>query len=398
MASHTIMTPYHRRTCPFHNLSKALLREIFSAHFSQSNNVLGLTISSVCRNWREVALGMPNIWTNISLRAARHPRILEHILSRSTHYHIDVRIDFSEQRFFSTCDAEAPDFRDTFEAIVLHIKRLRKLTITARNPIIHAIAKHLKYRTMPKLEHLEIIQCDTGPVSFFGPFLVDQSAFTSLRLVRTAATFGDASLLQGIRTLDLVESSGRFLDQNAHIDYRFPAGQPVPCMNKLTRLSITDTELFVNVINPLVSIKPAFTVSQLTHLTLSRLKVAASPDSMAAFIRLYNMTYTSRLEELCLDNIHDNALEILQQMIGAPYPKYPLLKSLGLSSLPVKDLRREFYVAFPAVETLMLSDVDPSSLLVAKTRDPHVLPLLKRVTFNGIDLRVGDEVRTISIR
>jgi len=391
MSSQIIMTPYHRRTCPFHNLSKGVLREIFSALFAESENVSGLIISSVCRNWREVALGMPSIWTNISLRAARHPRILEQILSWSTHYHIDVRIDFNRQ-IFSTCDAEAPDFRDTFEAIVVHIKRLRRLAITARNPIIHAIVKHLKNRTMPKLEHLELIQCDTGPVSFFGPFLVNSDAFTSLRLVRTAATFGDASLLRGLRTLDLVESSGRFLDQSAHINHSFPVIPPLPCMYKLSRLSITDTELFVNANNPLVSIKPAFIVSLLTHLTMSRIKVASSPDSMAAFIRLFNMTYNSGLEELCLDNIHDHALEILQQMIGAPYPKYPRLKSLTLSSLPIRDLRREFYLAFPAVETLTLREVDPSSFFVAKTRDPHILPLLKRITFNGVDLRVGDEV------
>jgi hypothetical protein len=385
------MTPYHRRTCPFHHLSKGVLREIFSALFAESDNISGLIISSVCRNWREVALGMPNIWTNISLRAARHPRILEQILSRSIHNHIDVRIDFNQQ-FFSTCDAEAPDFRDTFEAIVVHIKRLRRLTITARNPIIHAIVKHLKNRTMPKLEHLELIQCDTGPVSFFGPFSVNSDAFTSLRLVRTAATFGDASLLRGLRTLDLVESSGRFLDQSAHIDYNFPAGPPLSWVFKPSRLSITDTELFVNANNPLVSIKPAFIVSRLTHLTLSRIKVASSPDSMAAFIRLFNMTYNSGLEELCLDNIHDQALEILQQMIGAPYPKYSRLRSLTLSSLPIRDLRKEFYLAFPAVETLTLHDVDPSSLLVSKTRDPHILPLLKYITFNGVRLRVGDEV------
>ncbi|KAJ7209143.1 hypothetical protein GGX14DRAFT_632286 [Mycena pura] len=336
-----------------------------------------LLIASVARHWREAALKTPSLWTTIHIRHDRHISVLGDILTRSQTLPLSIRIRLDAFRYrFCT------EYTEAIDILRSHISRWRSLCIIATNPVLHTIRTLIRDLPMPALEHLELVQADTGQIQHLGPFVFEPSVFRSLRLERTMMYAADASMLAGLTHVVLVESSLAMLDENRLLSLEYPTLEArTPRMTSLTHL-VLDASNPTTDGHPTYS--PAFCPRNLTSVSFARL-VAPSLDGVQALSRFYGTALMApSLRDIAIADIGDHALVMLLSVVRTR--RFPPLRRLALAGIDTAGIDDAVIAAFAGgVEELVLARLDAAPLLL-RLVDPAVWPTLERIELDGAEI------------
>ncbi|KAJ7510717.1 hypothetical protein B0H11DRAFT_1032100 [Mycena galericulata] len=367
---HNILSASDQRR-NLNSLSEEVLSRIFS-HLRDSEGPPHAT-ASTNHHWRKVAVGIPHLWTTIRMNHDRQISVLGDIISRSKNLplNIHIRLDAFRYRFFT-------EYTEAIDALLPHVARWRSLSIIATNPVLHNIRNRVHRLSMPALEHLELVQSDTGPIQHFGPFQFEPSVFRSLRLERTMIYAADATLLAGITHLELVESSLAMLDEHKLLSFEYPTLERPPSMTAVTHLVL-------DACNPAsdgVPYSPAFSTAHLTSVSLSRL-AAPSMDLVQALSHVYGTALAApALRTLAIADIAGHALVMLLAVVRAA--RFPPLTRLSFSGIDTAGIDDRIVRAFAnGVTELVLARLDPEPLFVLLA-DPSVWPALERLEVDGV--------------
>jgi hypothetical protein len=134
---------------PIQQLPAELLSNILV--FSGINTISAFTLASVCTSWRELALRMPALWSNITINNTTSPTMLKEQLARSQDSSISVDCKLHPR----------PNGTSTMPLVLtalLHISRIRELAILANLDDLDDIFRiiHNQRYNAPVLEKLSI--------------------------------------------------------------------------------------------------------------------------------------------------------------------------------------------------------------------------------------------------
>lgn len=353
------------------SLSAEVLGRIFMR--LQDSKQFPNTIASITHHWREVAIGMPHIWTTLRVNHDRQISVLRDIIIRSKNLPLDIyiRLDAFRYRFFT-------EYIEAIDILLSQIARWRSLSIVATNPVLHNIRNRIHRLPMPALEHLELVQSDTGRIQHLGPFEFEPSVFRSLRLERTMIYAADATMLAGLTHIELVESSLAMLDEHRLLSLDYPTLEPrPPSMSALTHLVLDAS----NPATDGLPYSPAFSATHLTSVSLSRL-AAPAMDLVQALSHIYgNALDAPALRKLAIADIDGHALVMLLAVVRAT--RFPLLARLSFAGIDTAGIDDGVVGAFAGgVEELVLARLDPAPLFT-RLADPAVWPMLERIELDG---------------
>ncbi|KAJ7219799.1 hypothetical protein B0H12DRAFT_1329209 [Mycena haematopus] len=376
-----------------------VLRRIFDYIQSSADNTSPeLVISSVTRHWREVAFKIPSLWTTVRVNHDRQISVLGDILLRSQNFPLSVyvRLDAFRYRFIT-------DYMQAIDLLIPHIERWRLLSVTATNPVLHLLCTRICPLSLTALEHIELVQSDTGSIQHLGPFTFNPSLFRTLRLERTMLYPADASLLSGLTSIDLKQSSLAMLDEHKLLSLEYPT--PEPRKPSITAL----IHLVLDASNPVTDLglaySPAFSAAHLTSLTIARL-TAPSMDRVQALSRFYGTALSApALRYLTIEDIAGHALVMLLSVLRTTI--FPPLERFALAGIDTAGIDDRIVAAFAAgVEELVLARMDHTPLL-GRLVVPSVLPALRRIELDGVGCRarrlyrgsfITDRIVIISVR
>ncbi|KAJ7866504.1 hypothetical protein B0H13DRAFT_1072545 [Mycena leptocephala] len=373
---HNLLPGFHRRRNLDSPADEVLCRIFGYIQASGDFSHPELLIASVTHHWREIALKIPSLWTTVRVNHDREIGVLADILLRSQNLPLSIyiRLDAFRYRFFT-------EYIEAIDILMPHVARWRLLSITATNPVLHHIRNRIQVMPMPALEHFELVQCDTGLIHHLGPFIFEPSVFHSLRLERTMMYAADASMLAGLKYIELKESSLAMLDENRLLSLEYPTLEPrAPSMVSLQHLVLDASSPATDGL----PYSPAFSASHLTSVSLSRL-AAPSMDLVQALSRMYGTALSApALRHLAIADIHGHALVMLLSVLRSI--AFPPLERLALESIDTSGIDDRVMSAFAAgVAELILARLEPAPLL-GRLVDPAVWPMLQRIEFNGVEV------------
>ncbi|KAJ6545169.1 hypothetical protein B0H19DRAFT_1167088 [Mycena capillaripes] len=354
-----------------------VLRRIFGyIQSSGESHHPELLFASVTHRWRELAIKIPSLWSIIRINHDRQISALEDILPRSQDQPLNIYIRLDAFRYrFST------EYIEAIDTLIPYVARWRSLSVTATNPVLHNIRNRLQSLPMPALEHLELVQCDTGPIQHLGPLIFEPSVFRSLRLERTMMYPADASLLAGLTRIELKESSLVMLDENKLLTLEYPALElRAPSMVSLQHLLLDAS----NPATDGLPYSPAFSPTHLTFVSFSRL-AAPSMDLVHALSRMYGTALSApALRALSIADIHGLALVMLLSILRTMV--FPPLERLVLADIDTAGIDDRVINAFAGgVAELVLARLDPAPLL-ERLVAPAVWPTLQRIELDGVEV------------
>ncbi|KAJ7889004.1 hypothetical protein B0H13DRAFT_2041742 [Mycena leptocephala] len=355
-----------------------VLRRIFG--YIQSSAEVAhpeLIIASTTHHWREVALKIPSLWTTVRVNHDRQISVLGDILLRSQNLPLDIyiRLETFKYRFFT-------DYMEAVNLLIPHVARWRLLSVIAMNPVLHQISARIHHLPMPALDHFELAQCDSGKVQHFGPFVFEPSVFRTVRLERTMMYAADASLLAGLTSIELIDSSLALLDEHKLLSLAYPTTEPrAPSMLAVQRIVLDGSHPAYDR-GPAYS--PAFSPAHLTSLSIARL-AAPTMDPVQALSRFYGTALSApALRTVSIADIHGHALVMLLSVVRAM--KFPPLERLTIADIDTAGIDDHVISAFPAgVEELVLARLDPAPLL-GRLVSPSVWPTLSRIELDGVEM------------
>ncbi|KAJ7758349.1 hypothetical protein B0H16DRAFT_1313955 [Mycena metata] len=361
------------------SLSDEILRRIFDyiqswAEYTHPE----LLLASVTHRWRELAIGIPSLWTTIRVNHDRQISVLGDILLRSKNLPlaISIRLDAFRYRFFD-------EYLEAIDALLPHIARWRSLSVTATNPVLHNIRSRLQNQPMSALEHFELVQADSGRVQHLGPFVFEPSLFRSLRLEHTMMYAADASQLAGLTHIELIHSSLAMLDEHKLLSLEYPTLEPrAPSMRALQYL-VLDASNPQHETDGLPWI-PAFTSDNLTYVSFASL-AAPSMDLVQALSRMYGTALSApHLRYVSIADIAGHALVMLFSVLRSVV--LPLLDRLELADIDTTGVDDRVVGAFAnGVKELVLARLDAEPIL-GRLVNPIVLPGLERIELDGVEI------------
>ncbi|KAH9475775.1 hypothetical protein JR316_0011334 [Psilocybe cubensis] len=145
---------------PINWLPVELLIHIFSAYavlgYSTDNPHPSVTVSHVCRKWRDIVLDAPDLWRRIVLRGFQRRAPFRVYLERSMDSPLDI--DYTTMPRISTSE-ERYQVMKLAEICNPHFRRVESLSIQVKNaiaflPFILIIKDHVKM--LPRLRHLNV--------------------------------------------------------------------------------------------------------------------------------------------------------------------------------------------------------------------------------------------------
>nr|GAT57568.1 predicted protein [Mycena chlorophos] len=333
-------------------LPEEVLGHVFSTINSLDASMpSGLRLAAVGRQWRRLALKTPALWTTVVVTHDKQPDLLQELVLRSASLSLDVEIRLEAFRYrFDTA------YTKQLDILVAEIHRWRSLAVYTTNPVLRTIRNHIQGVLMPLLQHLRVVQTDTGQVQHLGPFLFDPGVFCTLHLERTMIYAEDCTMLAGLSRVQLTESSLAMLDENKLLSLSQPTGSNDPREPSIIALE----EIYIDGSNPTpdgLPYCPSFSSQHITTVSLSRL-VAPSMDTVQALSRFYGAVLGSPvLQSVVIADIHGHALTMLFSVIrNTQFPKLRLLvlSEVDMTRASVDD---GFLAAFAAgVEHLFLRD------------------------------------------
>ncbi|KIL58769.1 hypothetical protein M378DRAFT_188166 [Amanita muscaria Koide BX008] len=375
-------------------------------------------LSHISRHWRHVALGAPNLWDRLDIYNFRQPQVLRDFLSRSHNRSLIIRIDIPQTVFWSGDDI--PEFDDSCRALVEQLPRIRSLSITARNLTLRKLTdKVMVGVALPHLQHLELVSCVDSAVMTMGPFRFDPRVFTSLRVEHTAIQVKDGRCLSGLQNLVYSNAPLSYLNERQIPSIAYPAVHanwytdlPPPSLHGLADLRIHAPLLHPvpgpppnNPVIPPPPFAPSFRTNVLQCVTLSSLSLSKmayrAPANSDAIARFFHIISMAELTELHLIDVRDQAIEGFLWALNVHHCRFPTLRVLKLTDVPVEDIVqfREviglenfidlFANAFPSLSEVHLAKLDPSPL-VEMLNHFIIWPMLRQVVHDGeILLSVG---------
>ena len=113
---------------------------------------LPLVVSAVCRQWRDIAVTTPDLWTNLVIK---HPRPYGWVplsLQRSAESPIDITIDCRSTNLLT-----APVVDQLMTRLMVHLPRWRRFALNSTDPAtIYAVGRRLADSSAPMLRHLQL--------------------------------------------------------------------------------------------------------------------------------------------------------------------------------------------------------------------------------------------------
>ena len=170
-----------------------------------------ITLTHVCRGWRDVLIADPSLWTHLDCTNVEKTRVY---IERSKSSHLEISLRKSENATY---------LEDAFLLVVPHIGRFGSLTIVGTEDLLQNLTQHISC-SAPLLKELTInIECGTYPILDITLFDGDLSLLRTLSLtgVGTHLPWRNLSNLTAFHlqyTPDDQLSITQFLDffENAH--------------------------------------------------------------------------------------------------------------------------------------------------------------------------------------
>jgi hypothetical protein len=350
-------------------LPVVVLKKIFSfiqnSPFERGKTPLRTIVSHVARQWRISAIDTPSLWGNVRVTRALQLSGLREILprSRGCDLHIIIISNSLVANTPSRRMSHRLHFRDAMIILIAHIQRWCTLSVTAKNDVLRVIMGLVSGVPIYRLQSLELVQSDDGPIYHCGPLSLNSSVFTILRLTRVTIHCVSPTHFTGLTDLEVTQTSCSIIDQEL-LDTLGNVISPThpPTMLQLSRLAI-------NAKNPLLPLHLSFHVSSLVSLKLAGLS-DVSQTLIAPFTHLFNLFSSATLRHLELQGIVGVSWDgFVDSLTSTHIPKYPGLQSLTLKSLKLRRIDATFPHAFPAITHLHLIDIDS---------DPNVIAFLQR--------------------
>jgi hypothetical protein len=328
------------------------------APFQLGGTAVAMPISQVCQDWRHIALDSPTLWDDVRFPYGAYrgnTSMLEDFLARSGVRPLTVVFYNPEPRRAG----RMVEFWAFFKKMKVYCSRFQAIYAILPSPGMHELNNSLGRESFPILVHLHIVQSDNlAPVAMEFEHAPILTVF-HLESIRYDSIYRNTSTsLRSMRLHHL-----RFLDI------------PAPCLHGLEDLIIVRSPLpFYNHFEPLPKLA-------LKSLTLDGIASSGYPDELLWFLTSFDMPQLRYLE---LANL-DHKLQFASQFMRALRPPaiYPALRSAKFKALPLSDITPDFCHAVPALERLVLIEVDPEPLLSLLRADRALCPALQEICVDG---------------
>ncbi|KAJ6487226.1 hypothetical protein C8R47DRAFT_518490 [Mycena vitilis] len=313
---------------------------------------VALPISQVCRDWRQIALDLPELWDDVRFPCNTYrtdSSFLEELLARSGTRLLTVV--FADSKRVNRHSYSG----SFFEQMKKYCHRFR--AIYAILPTMYAFHEAMYEQTFPVLDHLHVVSKDQS-----SSFLLENTPALSTLYLEKILFNPRAFHWHNVRSLHLIKSPYVKI--------------PALLLHGLHELTIIRSTL------PFFSDGPPLA---LTSLTLDAISQAGPGRHLAnGMLRLLSSFHMPHLRHLALGHLR-HGCEFSSHFFCTLYPRpvFPALRSMELTALPLDNLTPEFYEALPALETLVLVDVDPAPMLAVLRADARLCPALQHFYMDG---------------
>ncbi|KAJ7858781.1 hypothetical protein B0H13DRAFT_2075722 [Mycena leptocephala] len=346
-----------RTTMSIADYPTEVLPKIF--HYAVGDGPLELGGTAVSRDWRKIAIDSPALWDDVRFSYGAYRRntlFLEELLARSGTRPLTAEFSHPQPGWAG----RMVDFWPLFKKMKEYCSRFRALYAILPTPVIYEFNRALGRQIFPLLVHLHIVQSDNpAPVTVDFENAPALEAFHLERISYSSDFRNTSASLRSMRFIHL-----RFVDI------------PVPVMHGLHDLTIMRSPLpFFNRADPLPHIA-------LTSLTLDGITSLGYPDELLEFLLSCHMPQLRHIELANLDQKFRFSSQFAPAL--APPAVYPAMHSAKFTALTIANVTPEFFHALPALETLVLVDVNPEPLLSLPRDDCALCPALREMYVDGI--------------
>ncbi|KAI0760711.1 hypothetical protein C8Q74DRAFT_1298391 [Fomes fomentarius] len=293
-----------------------------------------LVVAAVSRQWRDIAINTPDLWTNIAIRHPRPYGWVPLCLERSCGQPIDITIDCRSNLL------TAPVVDHLLSRFMPHVGRWRRFALMTSDPAtIYAVGLKLANACAPMLRHLQLsLSGSSGNQEVILPKILQGGART-LSSVRfdSLSTPWDAPPLVSLTCLDL-----RWLWHQTRLQYEQFRGVLASSPN-IRALILRGTYIHLHAGRAY----PPLAIPTLRYLELSGDHVC----------RMSSLLSTPGLVELTLANLDET--EFREFVASLPLPdedgtggRYPALQSLSLLNASMCTPTRRFTFALPTITHL----------------------------------------------
>ncbi|KAI8974825.1 hypothetical protein BD414DRAFT_524785 [Trametes punicea] len=294
-----------------------------------------LVVASVSRQWRDIAINTPDLWTNVTIRHPRPHNWVPLCLQRSCGQPIDITIDCR-----STGLLTAPVVDGIMSMLMSHVHRWRRFALMTSDPAtVYAIGRRLADASAPQLRHLQLsLSGSSGnqEVVLHDILQGGAEALSSIRFDSLATPWGSAPLVN-LTTIDL-----RWLWLRTRLQYD-QFRDMLAASPRLRALILRGTYIHLHAGRSY----PPLPIPTLRYLELSG-------DTVC---RMSSLLCTPALEELTLANLDET--EFREFVDSLPDPgrdgargRYPALRTLSLLNASMCTPTRRFMLALPTITHL----------------------------------------------
>ncbi|KAJ7727595.1 hypothetical protein B0H16DRAFT_1590339 [Mycena metata] len=370
-----------------HSLPTELICSIFfsvhsSIHRKAQKTAPVHTLTRVCRFWRALSQGLPELWSDIRIFHCRpgHPDMVGEYLRRSNLLPVDIRFQVSSD----IAANQMTVFWSTILAIWAVSTRWRTLRIITTAKNFSAMEYNVGRKDAPLLESLELRVSESqsyqpslsfGSMPLLGSLVVHE---ITPRISDTTQFFGQ------LETLDLLGASN-CTHLVVDLAQRFEdASQDTQMIPRLRHLSLR---------SGIPSLHGAFGVAFKSY--ISSLRTLTLGDFTGHnFQTLCSLLSVPFLEELTIHDLGYGCWATFTATLRDHHLTFPALRTLKLFSIDGGGFHRYLIDAFPALEHLSLLDTASAAFCSALSKPdsspsyPVLWPQLRSLTLNNADYRV----------
>ncbi|KAI0690504.1 hypothetical protein C8T65DRAFT_711629 [Cerioporus squamosus] len=305
-----------------------------------------LVVAAVSRQWREIAIKTPDLWTNITIHHPRPYGWIPLCLERSRGQPIDITIDCRSSSLLT-----GPMVDHLLSVLMLHVHRWRRFALTTSDPAtIYVVGSRLADAHAPMLRHLQLsLNGSSGNQEVILNKILQggAQALTSVRF-DSLATPWDSSPLVNLTTLDL-----RWLWLQTRLHYE-QFRHLLSASPNIRALILRGT--YINLHTGRAY--PPLSIPTLRYLEISGDHVC----------RMSSLLSTPGLTELALANLDET--EFREFVASLPLPnadgsggRYPSLQSLSLLNASMCTPTKRFTRALPTITHLTVINSATSKFL-----------------------------------
>ncbi|KAJ7028417.1 hypothetical protein C8F04DRAFT_1398936 [Mycena alexandri] len=345
---------------PTEVLLKVFHHAVGDAPLLLGGTAVAFPISQVCQDWRQISVDSPALWEDVRFPFAAYKNnntlMLEELLARSGTRPLTVVFSQPE----STRGGRLIDFWPFFRKMQEYCSRFQAIYALLPTSGLYELNRAIGRQAFPNLVHLHITQSDNrAPVAMdFG----NAPALASFHLENISYNSEYRNTSTSLRSMRFYQL--RFVDI------------PGPVMRGLEELTIVRSPLpFFNHADPLPQ-------SALTSLTLDGITSSGYPDELFWFLTSFDMPHLRSIELTNLDDKFGFSSQLFRALCTPA--EYPALRTVIFTAVPLSHVTPEFCQALPALDTLVLADLDAEPLLSLLTADIMLCPALRELSVDGV--------------